>query len=215
MKKILSVLLAVVLCFSLSVMAFAEDTTVEETTTVVDETTTQAPEEIVEDVLGEAKEIADKLVEEINKVLDDAGAQPLKTYLDEILAKIKDETGYDLAEYVYKTLEDAGIDIESAKVVAAEDMDALVDAIFDAVEANGGDVNAFYEWLVNSKIVNWFASIYVPTPEETTAPVEETTVAPTEAPETGDAPVFAGVAVLAVAAAAAVICTKKAKKDEE
>lgn len=220
MKKILSILCALALCFSLTTLAFAEEGDQIEETTVAGAIT----EDDVDAAVQEAKEIADQIVEELKKVMSDAGAVSLKDYLEDILAKIKEATGYDIdASEIYAALEEKGIDVDEFLVLDAENIDALIDAIFDEVDANGGDVNALYEFLKDSKIANWFASIYVQEPEETTTE-ETTTDIPTDpdpvptdidVPTTGDHSAVAGVAVLAVAAAAAVVCTKKAKKDAE
>lgn len=233
MKKILSILCAITLFMSMTVVAFAaEDETADDVvdaseSEVVDATGDET--DVVTDVIADAEVIAQQLVVEINKLLDKAGAGTLGDYIDQIISTIAQKTGValDVSE-IKAALAEKGIDVDSIKVVTAGQMDDLTQAIFDTIEEKYGPeaVNNFYELLKNSGIVNWFANLYVQTPDETTTVVEETTVeeseetttepvAPEEVPATGEASIVASVAVLAVAVGAAVICTKKAKKEEE
>lgn len=211
MKKFLSILCAVALFMTMSIGAFAVEVP------TVDQNT-------INDVSEDAKEIIEQLVSEVNSVLDKANAKTLREYLAEIADQISAETGYEInVDRVADVLIEKGIDVDTVKVLTASQMDDLTQAIFDSIEEEYGEetVDNFYDVLKNSGIVNWFASLYVQTPEETTEePIEEPEteeieIPEEEIPETGDASVIGGVAVLVAAIGTAFICTKKAKKDEE
>ena len=211
MKKFLSVLCAVALFMTMSIGAFAVEVP------TVDQNT-------INDVSEDAKEIIEQLVSEVNSVLDKANAKTLREYLAEIADQISAETGYEInVDRVADVLIEKGIDVDTVKILTASQMDDLTQAIFDSIEEEYGEetVDNFYDVLKNSGIVNWFASLYVQTPEETTEePIEEPEteeieIPEEEIPETGDASVIGGVAVLVAAIGTAFICTKKAKKDEE
>lgn len=211
MKKFLSVLCAVALFMTMSIGAFAVEVP------TVDQDT-------INEVSEGAQEIIEQLVSEVNSVLDKANAKTLREYLAEIADQISAETGYEInVDRVADVLIEKGIDVDTVKVLTASQMDDLTQAIFDSIEEEYGEetVDNFYDVLKNSGIVNWFASLYVQTPEETTEePIEEPEteeieIPEEEIPETGDASVIGGVAVLVAAIGTAFICTKKAKKDEE
>ena len=211
MKKFLSVLCAVALFMTMSIGAFAVEVP------TVDQDT-------INEVSEGAQEIIEQLVSEVNSVLDKANAKTLREYLAEIADQISAETGYEInVDRVADVLIEKGIDVDTVKVLTANQMDDLTQAIFDSIEEEYGEetVDNFYDVLKNSGIVNWFASLYVQTPEETTEePIEEPEteeieIPEEEIPETGDASVIGGVAVLVAAIGTAFICTKKAKKDEE
>lgn len=211
MKKFLSILCAVALFMTMSIGAFAVEVP------TVDQNT-------INDVSEDAKEIIEQLVSEVNSVLDKANAKTLREYLAEIADQILAETGYEInVDRVADVLIEKGIDVDTVKILTASQMDDLTQAIFDSIEEEYGEetVDNFYDVLKNSGIVNWFASLYVQTPEETTEePIEEPEteeieIPEEEIPETGDASVIGGVAVLVAAIGTAFICTKKAKKDEE
>ena len=211
MKKFLSILCAVALFMTMSIGAFAVEVP------TVDQNT-------INDVSEDAKEIIEQLVSEVNSVLDKANAKTLREYLAEIADQISAETGYEInVDRVADVLIEKGIDVDTVKILTASQMDDLTQAIFDSIEEEYGEetVDNFYDVLKNSGIVNWFASLYVQTPEETTEePIEEPEteeieIPEEEIPETGDASVIGGVAVLVAAIGTAFICTKKAKKDEE
>ncbi|MBQ7653512.1 MAG: hypothetical protein IJS17_00385 [Clostridia bacterium] len=243
MKKILSILCVLALLMTTSVIAFAadEDDQVADVVAAAEEDVeaaeddVQAVEEEAEEVIATGDEVAaavEKAINDIiggvNYLLDKAGTPSLEDVANVICDKIKADTGLsiDLSE-VKALLAAKGIDLSSIKVVTASRMDDIMQAVFDIIGEKYGKeaVDTVYDILKNSKIVNLFAQLYVKTPEETTTTEpdpettepdpETTTVEPEVVPATGEASIIAGVAVLAVAAAAAVVCTKKAKKDEE
>lgn len=212
MKKILSILCAVAILMSMSVMIFAAELP-----------------EIDPEVAAKAEEVAGKIAKDFEELLEKAGTKTADQFVDEIIDMIAQKTGYllDVAE-IKALLAEQGIDLENIKVLTASQMDDFTQAIFDKIGEDYGTeaVDAVYDTLKNSDLVNWFANLYVQTPEETTEPETETTTEPeTETtttipdtipdtiPATGEGSVIGVVAVLAVAAAAAVVCTKKAKED--
>lgn len=211
MKKFLSILCAVALFMTMSIGTFAAEAP------TIDQDT-------INEVSEGAQEIIEQLVSEVNSVLDKANAKTLREYLEEIADQISAETGYEInVDRVADVLIEKGIDVDTVKILTASQMDDLTQAIFDSIEEEYGEetVDNFYDVLKNSGIVNWFASLYVQTPEETTEePIEEPEteeieIPEEEIPETGDASVIGGVAVLVAAIGTAFICTKKAKKGEE
>lgn len=211
MKKFLSVLCAVALFMTMSIGAFAVELP------ELDQDTINAVSESAQEIIGQ-------LVSDVNSVLEKADAKTLREYLSEIADQILAETGYEIdVDKVADALIEKGIDVDTAKVLTASQMDDLTQAIFDSIEEEYGEetVDNFYETLKNSGIVNWFANLYVQTPDTTEEPVEEPEteevidIPEEEIPATGDVSVIGGVAVLAVAIGTAFICTKKAKKDEE
>ena len=211
MKKFLSVLCAVALFMTMSIGAFAVELP------ELDQDTINAVSESAQEIIGQ-------LVSDVNSVLDKADAKTLREYLSEIADQILAETGYEIdVDKVADALIEKGIDVDTVKVLTASQMDDLTQAIFDSIEEEYGEetVDNFYETLKNSGIVNWFANLYVQTPDTTEEPVEEPEteevidIPEEEIPATGDVSVISGVAVLAVAIGTAFICTKKAKKDEE
>ena len=211
MKKFLSVLCAVALFMTMSIGAFAVELP------ELDQDTINAVSESAQEIIGQ-------LVSDVNSVLDKADAKTLIEYHSEIADQILAETGYEIdVDKVADALIEKGIDVDTVKVLTASQMDDLTQAIFDSIEEEYGEetVDNFYETLKNSGIVNWFANLYVQTPDTTEEPVEEPEteevidIPEEEIPATGDVSVIGGVAVLAVAIGTAFICTKKAKKDEE
>lgn len=211
MKKFLSVLCAVALFMTMSIGAFAVELP------ELDQDTINAVSESAQEIIGQ-------LVSDVNSVLDKADAKTLREYLSEIADQILAETGYEIdVDKVADALIEKGIDVDTVKVLTSSQMDDLTQAIFDSIEEEYGEetVDNFYETLKNSGIVNWFANLYVQTPDTTEEPVEEPEteevidIPEEEIPATGDVSVIGGVAVLAVAIGTAFICTKKAKKDEE
>ncbi len=120
---------------------------------------------------------------------------------------------------------DAGVDLEGA--VAGSDvagqvdsnnmMAGLMDSLFSTLESFGLDTSMI-EGMLDNEIVNFFANMYIgyvgQVEETTTAAPETTTAAPvvvtTKTPDTGDtSAVFAALATITVASAAAFVCLKK------
>lgn len=121
--------------------------------------------------------------------------------------------------------EDAGVDLENAapgsdiagQVDSNNMMAGLMDSIFGALESLGLDTTMI-EGMLDNDIVNFFANMYIgfigEVPEETTVAPETTTKKPvvvtTKTPDTGDtSAVFAALATITVASAAAFVCLKK------
>ena len=120
---------------------------------------------------------------------------------------------------------DAGVNLESAAPgsdvagqVGSNDMMAgLMDSLFGTLESFGLDTSMI-EGMLDNEIVNFFANMYigyVGQVEETTTAAPETTtqkpvVVTTKTPDTGDtSAVFAALATITVASAAAFVCLKK------
>ncbi len=120
---------------------------------------------------------------------------------------------------------DAGVDLENAApgsdVAGAVDsnnmMAGLMDTLFGALESFGLDTSMI-EGMLDNDIVNSFANMYIgyigQVEETTTAAPETTTKKPvvvtTKTPDTGDtSAVFAALATITVASAAAFVCLKK------
>ncbi len=99
---------------------------------------------------------------------------------------------------------------------ATDMVSGLVDTLLGGLEALGLDTSMI-EGLLDNDIVNFFANMYigyVGEVEETTTAAPETTKKPavvtTETPKTGDtSAVFAAIATISVASAAAFVCLKK------
>ncbi|MBQ7296187.1 MAG: hypothetical protein IJW86_08370 [Clostridia bacterium] len=121
---------------------------------------------------------------------------------------------------------DAGVDLENAtpgsdvagQVDSNNMMAGLMDTIFGALESLGLDTSMI-EGMLDNDIVNFFANMYIgyvgQVEEETTTAAPETTtkkpvVVTTKTPDTGDtSAVFAALATITVASAAAFVCLKK------
>ena len=119
----------------------------------------------------------------------------------------------------------AGVDLGGASLgsdvagsVGSNDMMAgLMDTLFGTLESFGLDTSMI-EGMLDNDIVNSFANMYIgyvgQVEETTTAAPETTTQAPvvvtTKTPDTGDtSAVFAALATITVASAAAFVCLKK------
>lgn len=229
MKKVLSILLAICLCASFTIVAFAEETTTAEATTeaATAETTTEATtaeattveattEFDVDANMEKLKEEFKELIEEAYKlggdVLVNAGAVELGVIISQICADISEQTGIDMEfieEKIMEYLKEAGL--ENLLVITPDMIDSLIDSIFDALKDAGADIDALYALLKDSKLVNWFASIYVGD-ETTTEDTSEEETTNEEITQTGQATTIGAFAVLALAGAAAFVATKK-KKD--
>lgn len=143
----------------------------------------------------------------ITDMLSGLGAGDLDSLLGSISGAFGD-AGVDLGD------EDLGSDV-AGEVDSSNVMAGLMDTIFGALESLGLDTSLI-EGMLDNDIVNFFANMYIgfigQVEEDTTAP--ETTKAPvvvtTKAPDTGDtSAVFAALATLTVASAAAFVCLKK------
>lgn len=144
----------------------------------------------------------------ITDMLSGLGSADLDSLLGSISGAFGD-AGVDLGD------EDLGSDV-AGEVDNSNVMAGIMDTIFGALESLGLDTSLI-EGMLDNDIVNFFANMYIgfigQVEEETTA-APETTKAPvvvtTKAPETGDtSAVFAALATLTVASAAAFVCLKK------
>lgn len=145
--------------------------------------------------------------------------------LDSVLGTVEDafsDAGVDLGDYELGADVAGGSTSESAP--ATDAVASIADALFAGLEGLGIDTTAI-EGMLDNDVVNFFANMYIGFSGE----VEETTEAPTvittteaptttekpvvtttKTPETGDtSAVFAAIATLTVASAAAYVCLKK------
>ncbi len=144
----------------------------------------------------------------ITDMLGGLGAGELDSLLGSISGAFGD-AGVDLEN------EDLGSDV-AASVDSSNMMAGLMDTIFGALESLGLDTTMI-EGMLDNDIVNFFANMYIGYAgqvEEETTTVPETTKKPvevtTKTPDTGDtSAVFAALATITVASAAAFVCLKK------
>ncbi len=139
--------------------------------------------------------------------------------LDSVLGTVEDAftgAGVDLGDY------ELGDDVAGSTSESAPATDAvagIADSIFAGLESLGIDTTAI-EGMLDNDVVNFFANMYIgfsgdveeTTTEEPTVitTTETTTVVTTKTPDTGDtSAVFAAIATLTVASAAAFVCLKK------
>lgn len=202
MKKLLSALVALAMVGSMSVMAFAEDSTDEvivdvtevEVTDAADDETT-APVELEGVDMDELKDIASDVKEGILSLIDSG---KIEEAFNDVLDTISNLSLDDLYT------------LDSSK--AAD----ILTNIVGTLESWGVDVDALYAKVKDSKLVNLIANLYVPDKKpttteapETTTVAPETTVVEEEVVETGSASAVAAFAVMSVAAAAAFVTYKK------
>lgn len=191
MKKFLSILLAVVLCLSLSVCAFAEEEPV-----VSDET--------LQDLIDGIGDLVDAESEDNDAALKEA----IEALSDSLSAVEGTSDMQALVEQLKKYAESADVDAGSV----FSDLGALQDVFDKFLGDSGADLDKIKTDLESSSALNTLVGLYtgaytnVPTTEET--PVDEPDV---PNPPTGDSAtgVVVALSVLAVSAAAVVVCTKK------
>jgi hypothetical protein len=146
--------------------------------------------------------------------------------LDSVLGTVEDafsDAGVDLGDYELGA--DVAGDSTSESAPATDAVASIADSIFAGLEGLGIDTTAI-EGMLDNDVVNFFANMYIgfsgeveeTTTEEptvvTTTEAPSTTKKPvvttTKTPETGDtSAVFAAIATLTVASAAAFVCLKK------
>lgn len=143
--------------------------------------------------------------------------------LDSVLGTVEDAfsgAGVDLGDY--ELGDDVAGDSTSESAPATDAVAGIADSIFAGLEALGLDTTAI-EGMLDNDVVNFFANMYIgfsgeveePTTEEPTVITTEPTtkkpvVVTTKTPDTGDtSAVFAAIATLTVASAAAFVCLKK------
>ncbi len=220
MKKLISVLVVIALCFAFTTMAFAaEEADLGE---VVGKIADQVGEGDVAGAAETAKVNADALYNAFGDILESTGTVKAKDAIDEAATAISDITGADMSN-VKDTIETtlADYDLADLEIVDSSEVAGFVDKILERLEDLGIDTTPLIDALQNSKVGNAVIGIYTgeekTEPEiETTTTEEPTTEEPTTIPGvvTGTTSSFAAVAVLAVAAVGAIVCTKK-KADNE
>ncbi len=141
--------------------------------------------------------------------------------LDSVLGTVEDAfsgAGVDLGDY--ELGDDVAGDSTSESAPATDAVASIADTIFAGLEALGLDTSLI-EGMLDNDIVNFFANMYIgfsgeveetTTEEPTVITTEPTTKKPvtTKTPDTGDtSAVFAAIATLTVASAAAFVCLKK------
>lgn len=206
MKKVLSILIAVVMCLAFSVMAFAtEETTAintEELSSVVDQIVDAAGDVNVED-LKEAVEVNGQLLADaFGDLLTDVDTVAFDEAADYVITSISELTGADLEsvrEIVMAAIDE--YDLEKVEIVESTEVAGLLDNILGRLEELGIDTTPIIDKLAESKLGQGVIDMYIPT--------TTTTTAPSEFVETGAASSAAAFAVLAVAAAGAFVCTRK------
>lgn len=143
--------------------------------------------------------------------------------LDSLLGTVEDAfsgAGVDLGDY--ELGEEVAGSSTSESAPATDAVAGIADSLFAGLEALGLDTSLI-EGMLDNDIVNFFANMYIgfsgeveetTTEEPTVITTESTTKAPvvvtTKTPDTGDtSAVFAAIATLTVASAAAFVCLKK------
>ena len=199
MKKLVSILLALVMVLSMGTIAFAEDTTAAEATTAeatTAEATTASPAEDLEVTVGEIVDIFKQIfanvdIDTIKGVYEDTKVT-IEGIADVIAPLFGSENGtpsFSLAE------------------VPAMLMNAFIDGIAGLF---GTDRESIIDKLLEIPFVKEIMGWYGYKPAETVPATEAETEAPaTEVPETGATAGIAAVAALSVAAAAAFVSKKK------
>ena len=155
----------------------------------------------------------------VTDMLGDLGAGDLDSLLGTVEGAFSG-AGVDLNDY--ELGDDVAGESTSESAAATDAVAGIADALFAGLESLGLDTSLI-EGMLDNDIVNFFANMYIGfsgNVEETTteAPTvittETTTKAPvvvtTKTPDTGDtSAVFAAIATLSVASAAAFVCLKK------
>ena len=216
MKKLLSVLLAVVLCLAFSTMALAAEETVavdEELSNLVDEIVGAAGEGDIEGVANAIQINADKLYAAFGDIAEGADTVAADEAAKYVITAISELTGADMAnveEIVMDAIEEYGL--EEVEIVDSSAVAGLVDKILERLEALGIDTDPIIDTLADSKVGGAIIGIYTgetETEPETEVIEPETEIVEPEIPVTGQASSIAAFAVLAVAAAGAYVCTRK------
>ncbi len=223
MKKLLSVLLAVVLCVAFTTIAFAEESSTidtEELSKVVDEIVGAAGSGDIEGVAGAVQVNADKLYAAFGDILEGTETVEANEAADYVVTAISELTGADMEnvrEIVMDAIEE--YDLGSVEIVDSSEVAGLVDKILERLESLGIDTDPIIDKLAESKVGGAIVGIYTgetetaseeepDPPKTTTKKVNETPTDPDPIP-TGHASSIAAFAVLAVAAAGAYVCTRK------
>ena len=194
MKKIVSLLLALVMVLSLGVAAFAVDAEDANTTT----TEAATPTVTVDEILAWVK---DTILPAINLDLMKEVIKQTKATIDNIV---------EILAPIFDGNKNPNLPSDVAEIPAAM-MNAFIDLLAKAFKTDRDTIiNKLLEIPLIKKIMSWYG--YKPATTTTEAPAPETTEAPaeTKVPDTGAAAAVAAVASLSVAAAAAFVSKKKA-----
>lgn len=219
MKKLLSVVLACALCATFSMGAFALD--IDEIIGSAEDYYNKAKEAVNgfvgENPIPDAGEFVNGIVDSISGIVDGSGEisdivelvpgisfDDVNGIIDIIKGSVDSETLSRVVDESVAALESLGL-IDGDFDISDIDTDVapqFMEYIFDGLESLGVDTSGFEEFLSNSELINFFASLYtgggIVDPEP-------------EIPQTGSSvTAMAALAVLAIAAATtAVVCTKK------
>lgn len=192
MKKIVSLLLALVMVLSLGVAAFAVD---------ADETPEEpTPTVTVDEILAWVK---DTILPEINLDLMKEVIKQTKATIDNIVEILKP---------IFTDDTNPGVSGSLAELPAAA-MNAFIDLLAKALGTDRDTIiNKLLEIPLIKEIMGWYGYKPATTTTEASTAAPETTEAPaeTKVPDTGAAAAVAAVASLSVAAAAAFVSKKKA-----
>lgn len=194
MRKLIAIMIALALCLSFAVVSFAAD---EET-----------PDVDVEDTFNKVVDVIEAASEDNEGAIADA-----TDALNEALANVKGGDMQALVDQLKKYAESADVDASTV----LKDLGSFEDVLTKLLDDGGFDLETIEADLKDensplSKIVGLYAGAYQKTPEVPTTEVT-TPEEPAEVPNppTGDSAtgVIAALSVLAVSAAAFVVCTKK------
>ena len=217
MKKLLSVLLAVVLCLAFSTMAFAAEESAaannEDLEALVNEIVDAAGEGNLEGIASAVQYDGDKLYAAFGDIVEGADTVKADDAVDYVVTAISDLTGADMTN-VEAIVTDAVAEygLGDMEIVSADAVPGLVDEICARLEAYGIDTQPILDKLGSSTVGSAIIGIYTGDVEEEETTEEVIEEEPTEVPEipvTGQASSIAAFAVLAVAAAGAYVCTRK------
>ena len=192
MKKIVSLLLALVMVLSLGVAAFAVDAEDANTTT----TEAATPTVTVDEILAWVK---DTILPEINLDLMKEVIKQTKATIDNIVEILKP---------IFDGDKNPNLPSNVAEIPAAM-MNAFIDLLAKAFKTDRQTIiDKLLEIPLVKKIMEWYGYKPATTTEAPATSAHET--AETEVPDTGAAAAVAAVASLSVAAAAAFVSKKKA-----
>ena len=194
MKKIVSLLLALVMVLSLGVAAFAAPAAGADDTTKAEET----PWVTVDQILQWVK---DTIIPNLNMDLMKEVIKQSKATIDNIIDILKPLFGGENKE------------LPDASEIPGAMMNAFVDLLAKAFKTDRQTiVDKLLEIPLVKKIMGWYGYKPATTTEAPATSAPETSAAPaeTEVPNTGAAAAVAAVASLSVAAAAAYVSKKKA-----
>ena len=200
MKKIVSLLLALVMVLSLGVAAFAVDAEDANTTTTEEATPTTteeaAPTVTIDEILAWVK---DTILPEINLDLMKEVIKQTKATIDNIVEILKP---------IFDGDKNPNLPSDVAEIPAAM-MNAFIDLLAKALKTDRQTIiDKLLEIPLVKKIMEWYGYKPAITTEAPATSAPET--AETEVPDTGAAAAVAAVASLSVAAAAAFVSKKKA-----